>query len=109
MLPVCCAPLIRITRILFFEFVAAFIVTFGTMVSYGSYPHAEYTQIAFISLSMFFAFVVSGQVSGGQANPIITLALVFMKGSNVTILTQFIYYVFQFAGAIVAGAVGTCA
>lgn len=97
----------RVTRILFFEFFASFIVTFGTMVSYGSYPHSSYTQIAFISLSMFFAFVVSGQTSGGQANPIITLALVFTKGSNVTILNSLIYILFQFVGSIVAGAVGT--
>ena len=78
------------------------------MVSYGTpkYPNTEYAQCAFVAMSLFFAFVVSGQVSGGQANPIITLSLLFTRGSNVTILNSIIYIVSQFIGSIVAGAVG---
>jgi glycerol uptake facilitator-like aquaporin len=54
---------------------------------------------------MFFAFVISGQLSGGQGNPIITIALIFTKGSNVTILNSIIYIVFQFVGAFLGGAI----
>jgi glycerol uptake facilitator-like aquaporin len=55
---------------------------------------------------MFYAFVIGGQTSGGQGNPIITIALIFTKGSNVTILNSIIYIVSQFMGAIVGGAIG---
>jgi glycerol uptake facilitator-like aquaporin len=64
------------------------------------------TYAAYSSLIMFLTFVISGQLSGGQGNPIITIALLFMKGSNVTLLNSIIYIVTQFVGAIVGGAIG---
>ena len=78
------------------------------MVSYGNakVPATQYAQAGFAGVAMFFAFVVSGQVSGGQANPVITISLMFTRGSNVTVLNSIIYIVSQFIGSIVAGAVG---
>ena len=109
MVPVCCAPLIRATRILFFEFIAAGILTFATMVSYGSGKEAlagSPLQCAYISVAMFYVFVFCGQVSGGHGNPIISIALLFTKGSNVTPLNLIIYILAQYIGAIVGAAVG---
>jgi len=75
------------------------------MVSYnGHIPN-----VAYISLAMFMAFVISGQLSGGQGNPIITLALLFTKGSNVNLRNCLIYISSQFVGAITAGAIGKLA
>ena len=76
------------------------------MTTYGPNQTVNNTQCAFISLAMFYAFVISGQLSGGQGNPIITIALVFTKGSNVTVLNSIIYIVTQFVGSIVGGALG---
>ncbi len=64
------------------------------------------TYLAYSSLIMFLTFVISGQMSGGQGNPIITIALLFMKGSNVTPLNAMVYIVTQFVGAIAGGAIG---
>jgi glycerol uptake facilitator-like aquaporin len=55
---------------------------------------------------MFYAFIIGGQITGGQGNPIITIALIFTRGSNVTTLNSLVYFVSQFAGAIVGGAFG---
>lgn len=82
---------------------ASLIFTLGVMVSYvGKFPN-----VAYISLAMFMAFVVSGQLSGGQGNPIVTLALLFTKGSNVNLKNCLVYICSQFVGAITAGAIGT--
>jgi glycerol uptake facilitator-like aquaporin len=55
---------------------------------------------------MFYAFVIGGQISGGQGNPIITIALIFTRGSNVTILNSLVYFISQCVGAIAGGAIG---
>lgn len=101
------------TRIIFFEFLAGLIVSYGGMTIYFTYnnqgqplPISPFIQSGFIALAMFYAFIISGQLSGGQGNPIITIALIFTRGSNVTILNMFIYVIMQFAGSIVGGAIG---
>lgn len=58
------------------------------------------------AMIMFLTFVISGQLSGGQGNPIISLALLFTKGTNVTMLNFPIYFFTQFVGAIAGGAIG---
>lgn len=102
----CCAPVLRMTRIVLFEFVASLIFTYGTMASYpqnGQYPSM---QVAYMSLLMFLGFVVCGQLSGGHGNPIFTVALLMTKGTGVTILNCIVYVLTQFAGAIAGGAIG---
>lgn len=77
------------------------------MVSYNpAFPAGNSSQCAFISLAMFFAFVISGQLSGGHGNPIITIALIFTKGSNINGFKLIIYIVAQYIGAIVGAAIG---
>jgi glycerol uptake facilitator-like aquaporin len=78
------------------------------MVSYGpaTSSASSYTQCAYISLVMFWTFVISGQLSGGQGNPIFTLALILTNGSNVTLLNSIVYILAQFSGAITGGALG---
>ena len=78
----------------------------GTMVTYGPLGEQNYTQCAFISLAMFYAFIVAGQVSGGHGNPIITIALIFTRGAYITWFKAIIYTISQFAGAIAGGAIG---
>lgn len=77
------------------------------MVSYGTNP-SDFTHTAYISMGMFLTFVICGQLSGGQGNMIITIALLFTRGSNVTMLNSIAYIVTQFAGALVGGVIGTC-
>lgn len=69
-------------------------------------PTAQFSQCTYVALAMFFTFVICGQLSGGHGNPIITLALLFNKGSNMNFLKCLIYIVSQYAGCFVGGAVG---
>lgn len=106
-MPVICAPVLRITRILVFEFAAAMMFTYGTMVSYGPpAPNNFIGHIAYMSLLMFFCFVICGQLTGGHGNPIFTLTLLLTKGSDVTLMRAFLYWAAQFIGAFAGGAVG---
>lgn len=76
-----------------------------------SYPKTEsnfelYSQCSYIALSMFFTFVLFGQLSGGQGNPIITIALFFNKGSGMNIFKFLICVIAQYVGSLAGGAVG---
>jgi glycerol uptake facilitator-like aquaporin len=78
----------------------------GTMVTYGPLGEQNYTQCAFISLAMFYAFIIAGQLSGGHGNPSITIALMFTRGAYITWFKAIIYIISQFAGAIAGAAIG---
>ena len=60
----------------------------------------------FISLAMFLVFCLCGQLTGGHANPIITLSLMFTRGTKIGLIEGVVYIVSQFAGSIAGGAVG---
>ena len=89
-----------------FEFLASFFFTYGVMCSYfdeAGIPN--FAHSAFVSLSLFLVMCLSGQLTGGHANPIVTLALLINRGSRITPLIAIAYIVSQFLGSFAGGAV----
>lgn len=91
-----------------FEFFASFFFTYGVMRTYYlANGTPNYAHSGYVSLSMFFVMCLSGQLTGGHANPIITLALMMTKGTNINLIYGLIYIISQFAGSFAGAATGT--
>ena len=99
--------LFKWTRIILFEFFASFFFTYGVMRTYflpdGTHNFAHSGSI---SLIMFFVLCLCGQITGAHANPIITLALMFTKGTKINLIYGAIYIVSQFLGSFAGAATG---
>jgi glycerol uptake facilitator-like aquaporin len=104
---------LQYSRILVFEGIATAILVYGVMGSQYTaepYPHPENYKPAinlnhsiYQSSALFLALCFSGQLTGAHCNPAVTLALWICQGSRLKLSSALLYFVSQFAGALIGG------